>query len=203
MTDQFQRSDVEIVDETLAYDGFWKLKVIQLRHRRFAGDWSQLIKRELHCRGDAVGVLLYDPAIDAIGLVEQIRVGALWRPGSPWLLELVAGLIEPGENPEQVAVRETQEESGCEIQELQPVASYFSSPGGSDEYFHLFCARVSLENVSSLHGIDDEHEDIRLHVIPFASAVQMQAEGHFNNAHTLIAMQWLAMRREELRQQWK
>ena len=203
MTDQFQRSDVEIVDETLAYDGFWKLKLVRLRHRRFAGGWSQLVKRELHCRGDAVGVLLYDPAIDAIGLVEQIRVGALWRAGSPWLLELVAGLIEPGEKPEQVAVRETQEESGCAIQELLPVASYFSSPGGSDEYFHLFCARVSLENVNSLHGIDDEHEDIRLHVIPFADAVQMQAEGRFNNAHTLIAMQWLGMCREELRQRWK
>jgi ADP-ribose pyrophosphatase len=192
----------EILDEAIVFDGFWPLKVLQLRHQRFAGGWSETMRRELHCRGEAVGVLLYDPQLDAIGIVEQFRVGAAQRPGNPWLLELVAGLLEPGETPEQVALRETLEESGCVIEALVPLASYFSSPGGSDEYFHLFCARTRLGAVRSLHGQPDEHEDIRLHVIPFREALRMQQQGRFNNAHTLIALQWLLLHHDEVRQAW-
>ena len=119
---QFGHNDVEILEEKTAWSGFWKLKLFRLRHRRFAGGWSEALTRELHCRGEAVGVLLYDPKLDAIGMVEQFRIGAAFRAGSPWLLELVAGLVEEGETPAEVAVRETTEESGCVIQELLPVA---------------------------------------------------------------------------------
>jgi ADP-ribose pyrophosphatase len=199
---QFGHNDVEILEEKTAWSGFWKLKLFRLRHRRFAGGWSEALTRELHCRGEAVGVLLYDPTLDAIGMVEQFRIGAAFRAGSPWLLELVAGLVEEGETPAEVAVRETTEESGCVIQELLPVAGYFSSPGGTDEYFHLFCARASLAGVAELHGKPAEHEDIRLHVIPYARALEMQQEGRFDNAHTLIALQWLQVHREELRRAW-
>ena len=202
VTERFGREDVEIIDDYLAFSGFWQLKVLRLRHRRFEGGWSGEIRRELHCRGEAAGVLLYDATRDAIGLVEQMRVGALWRGDSPWLLELVAGLVEAGEAPADVARRETREESGCEVVELKHIASYYSSPGGSDEYFHLFCARTDLGEVRELHGIAGEHEDIRLHVIAFEQALRMQSEGRFDNAHTLIAMQWLERQREELRRAW-
>jgi ADP-ribose pyrophosphatase len=150
-----------------------------------------------------VGVLLYDPVLDAIGLVEQFRVGP-WVRGdaNPWLLELVAGLREPGEQPDEVARRETLEESGCAVRDLVPVTGYYSSPGGSDEYFHLFCAHVSLGDVRGLHGEEHEHEDIRLHVIPFADALRLQQAGRFNNAHTLLALQWLLLNRDGLRQAW-
>ncbi|MBK6290055.1 MAG: NUDIX domain-containing protein [Pseudomonadales bacterium] len=199
---EFDRADFEILEESVPWGGFWKLKVFRLRHRLFAGGWSPTLRRELHCRGEAVGVLLYDPLLDAIGVVEQFRVGAAFRPGSPWLLELVAGLMEEGETPQQVARREALEESGCEVQELLPVAEYFSSPGGTDEYFHLFCARTDLSDVGLLHGEPGEHEDIRLHVIAFDEALRMQQQGRFNNAHTLIALQWLASRRDEVRRAW-
>ncbi|MBP8926063.1 MAG: NUDIX domain-containing protein [Pseudomonadales bacterium] len=199
---EFDRADLEILEESIPWGGFWKLKVLKLRHRLFAGGWSPILQRELHCRGVAVGVLLYDPNLDAIGVVEQFRVGAAFRPGSPWLLELVAGLMEEGETPPEVARREALEESGCVVQDLLPVAEYFSSPGGTDEYFHLFCARADLGNVRLLHGEPGEHEDIRLHVIAFDEALRMQQQGRFNNAHTLIALQWLASQRDEVRRAW-
>ena len=104
------------------------------------------------------------------------RVQPAIRAGSPWLLELVAGLVEEGETPAEVAVRETTEESACVIRELLPVAGYFSSPGGTDEYFHLFCARVDLGDAGGLHGKAGEHEDIRLHVIPYAEVAQLQRQ---------------------------
>lgn len=198
----FGREDVEFVEEKTVWSGFWKLKQFRLRFRRFAGGWSGVVSRELHCRGEAVGVLLYDPELDAVGMVEQFRIGAAFRAGSPWLLELVAGLVEPGETPAEVAVRETAEESGCTVLELVPVAGYYSSPGGTDEYFHLFCARVSLRDVRELHGMPGESEDIRLHVIPCAQLEQMRHDGRFDNAHTLIALQWLRLERDGIRRAW-
>ena len=91
------RDHVEQQRNDLVWDGFWKTREVHLRHRRFDGTWSQTLKREVHCRGEAVGVLLYDPVLDAIGLVEQFRIGP-WMRGDahPWMLELVAGLREPG-----------------------------------------------------------------------------------------------------------
>lgn len=196
------RDDVEIIDERIVWNGFWKLKQFRLRFRRFAGGWSDPVMRELHCRGDAAGVLLYDPELDAVGMVEQFRIGAAFRARSPWLLELVAGLVEPGETPAEVAVRETTEESGCTVRELLPIAGYYSSPGGSDEYFHLFCARTSLADAGELHGVAGEHEDIRLHVIPYARLGELQRDGRFDNAHTLIALQWLHLERDRIRRAW-
>ena len=198
----FGHDDVEFVDEQTVWNGFWKLKRFRLRFRRFVGGWSELVSRELHCRGEAVGVLLYDPELDAVGMVEQFRIGAAFRAGSPWLLELVAGLIESGETPAEVALRETAEESGCTVRELVSVASYYSSPGGSDEYFYLFCARVSLADVREFHGRQSENEDIRLHVIPYASLGEMQRDGRFDNAHTLVALQWLHLERDGIRRAW-
>jgi ADP-ribose pyrophosphatase len=195
-------ADIEITGEEVVYDGFWQLKLIRLRHRRFDGGWSAELRRELHCRGEAVGVLLYDPQLDAIAMVEQIRIGALSRPQSPWLFELVAGLLEPGETPKEVAIRESQEEAGCAIDEMRHIASYYSSPGGTDEYFHLFCARANLAGAAELHGVAGEHEDIRLHVFEYPDALRMQSEGRFDNAHSLIALLWLQQQRDELRRAW-
>lgn len=196
----FGSDDVDVQREEILFDGFWTLKRLTLRHRRYAGGWSEPMTREVHCRGEAVGVLLYDPELDAVALVEQFRVGP-WAKGDarPWLLELVAGLREEGEDPEGVAIRETREEAGCEVQSLRHIASYYSSPGGCDEYFHLYCAHVSLAGAGLLHGEEHEHEDIRLHVVPVSGLPALIAAGRCNNAHSLLALQWFEAKYAELR----
>jgi ADP-ribose diphosphatase len=204
---QFNATDVEVVQQDVAYDGFYRLERLQLRHRKFAGDWSPVLKRELVVRRDAAGVLLYDPQLDALALIEQFRVGALSRAqaqaGSPWLLELVAGLIETGETPEAVARREAEEEAGCTVLEIEPVCALFSSPGGSNEYMHLFCGRSDLSAAGGVHGLAEEHEDIRVHVVTFAEAVELLQRGVLCNAHTIIVLQWLQLHRQRLRAQWR
>lgn len=199
----FGPDDFEILADETVYDGFWSLALLRVRHRRHEGGWSLPMQRELHRRGNAVGVLLYDPVLDRIGVVEQFRVGALTDPAGPWMLELVAGLLEQGESPEQVAHREALEEAGCEITALEPIASYYSSPGGCDEYFHLYCAQVDLLEVDDLHGLDHEHEDIRLHVVPWERVADLRASGRFKDAHSLLAIEWLAAHRARLRDKWR
>lgn len=199
---QFGSGDVEIISRERAYDGFFKLDRLQLRHRKFDGDWSAQLPRELIIRRDAVGVLLYDPQLDAIALIEQFRTGVIDRKRSPWILELVAGLIDRDETPAEVAQREALEEANCHVLALEPIFEFFTSPGGTNEYLHLFCARCDLANAGGVHGLPEEHEDIRVHVLAYDAVVALLQSGAINNAITIMALQWLQMQRERLLRQW-
>lgn len=198
----FTNDDVEVIADQLCYDGFFQLRSKKLRHRLFEGGWSEPVSREILLRHDAVGVLLYDPALDKVGLVEQFRIGAMDREASPWLLELVAGLIDKDEEPETVAVRETMEEAACVVEMLEPITHYFSSPGGSTEFFHLFCAKTDLSRAGGVHGLDSESEDIQVHVLTVEDCLKQLAQHRINNAHTIIALQWLQLNRQRLRAVW-
>ena len=91
------RSDVEIIEKTVCYEGFFRIERYRLKHRLYNGSWSGEIVRELFERGHAAAVLPYDPVRDEVVLIEQFRVGALAAPGGPWLMEIVAGVIDGDE----------------------------------------------------------------------------------------------------------
>ena len=194
---------VELLDKSERYSGFFRINRYRLRHRLFAGGWSGVIEREVFERGHAVGVLPYDPVADSIVLIEQFRIGALIAGMSPWLIEVVAGIIEEGESPEAVARRETREEAGIEIQDLLPMCRYIVSPGGSSETVRLYCARVDSRGAGGIHGVAEEHEDIRVLVLPFAEAMTRVEDGGIANAVSLIALQWLALHRDQVRAAWR
>jgi ADP-ribose pyrophosphatase len=160
------------------------------------------MSRELFVRGPAVGVLLYDPDRAAVALVEQFRVGALAAGFAPWVTELVAGLVEPGEAEEDVAGREAVEEAGASLGELVPMPRYVVSPGCSDETVALFCARVDRRALGGVHGLADEGEDIRVLVLPVEEALARCDDGRIANAMTLVALYWLALHRAELDRRW-
>jgi ADP-ribose pyrophosphatase len=194
---------VEIEQRENCYKGFYKLDKVLLKHKLFAGGMSRTISRELFVRHDAVCVLPYDPQRDEVVLIEQFRVGALDKAANPWLIEMVAGLIDTDEQPEEIAHREAQEEAGLSLAALWPISRYFPSPGGSDEFVHLYLGRCSTQGVSGIHGLEEEAEDIRVRVWSFSDALQAVKDGKINNAATIIAIQWLALNREEVRGLWK
>jgi ADP-ribose pyrophosphatase len=200
----FHQQDVEIVNDEKAYKGFFSLRKLMIRHRLFDGGWTQTFSRELCVRGDAVGVLLYDPHLQQFALVEQLRIGAIGRECSPWLLELVAGMLDKEhENPVEVARRETFEEAGLQVQDLHPMLNYFCSPGGSTEYFSLFCGKVDLNGVvDAVFGLPEEHEDIRLHIVSVNDAINLLQSGSINNAMTIIALQWFQLHKNILDAKW-
>lgn len=195
--------DFEVVEREACFRGFYKLDRVHLRHRQFAGGMGPVIRRELFVRHDAVCVLPYDPQRDAVVLIEQFRVGAMDKDENPWLLELVAGLIDKDEEPEEVAHREAQEEADLILGPLWPVSRYFPSPGGSDELVHLYIGRCDSEGAGGVHGLPEEGEDIKVHVMSFADAMQAVRDGRINNAASIIALQWLALNRDEVRGMWK
>lgn len=194
---------VELQQREHCFQGFYRLDRFYLRHRQFDGSMGPVINRELFVRPDAVCVLPYDPVRDEVVLIEQFRIGALEKSSSPWLLELVAGLIDKAEQPAEVAVREAQEEAGLQLTELREITQYYPSPGASDEFVYLYLGRCDSSGAGGVHGLPEEGEDIRVHVLSFAQAMQAVADGHLGNAASLIALHWLALHRDQVRQQWR
>jgi len=204
MTDRLPADPrIDILSRTTPYRGYFRIEKFRLRHRRFDGTWSEAMEREVFTRSPAAGVLPYDPARDAVVLIEQFRVGAYAAGVEPWLIEVVAGIVEPGETPEEVAHREAVEEAGCQILALETIARVLPSPGGDSELIDLYCGRVDSSGVGGLHGLDHEHEDIRAFVLPFAEALARVTKAEVTNANALIALQWLALNRDRLRQAWR
>ncbi len=197
-----QQDDVEIIERETCFSGFYRLDRLQLRHRQFAGGMGPALSRELFVRHDAVCVLPYDPQYDVVVLIEQFRIGALEKSANPWLLELVAGLIDKDEQPEDVARREALEEAGLTLTSLWPITQYYPSPGGSDERVHLFVGRCDSQGAGGVHGLEEEGEDIRVHVWPLEDALDAAKDGRIDNAASIIALQWLALNRAEVRGLW-
>lgn len=195
MDTMMTRDDVEIVAREVVFQGFFAVDRLTLRHRLFAGGWSAVFSRELFRRGRSVGVLLFDPKRAQVVLVEQFRVGLLAdERRSPWVVELVAGIVETGEQPDGVAAREAEEETGLVVDELTWICEYYNSPGGSDECINLFYGEVDASQAGGIYGLASENEDIRVVVLDLAEVWRRLDEGEFNNAMIIIALQWLRLR---------
>ncbi|TBW06905.1 NUDIX domain-containing protein [Azotobacter chroococcum subsp. isscasi] len=193
---------VEIVRREPCFSGFYRLERVHLRHRQFSGEMGPVLSRELFVRHDAVCVLPYDPVRDCVVLNEQFRVGAMDKSENPWMLEMVAGLIDKDEQPEEVAHREALEEAGLTLEALWPVTVYYPSPGGSNEKVYLYVGRCDSLGAGGVYGLPEEGEDIRVHVLSFEDALQAVRDGRINNAASIIALQWLALNRVEVRGLW-
>ena len=195
--------EIHVIERTTPYRGFFRVDAYRLRHKVFDAGWSDEMMREVLERGHAVGVLPYDPILDQVILIEQFRIGAYTAPGfSPWQIECVAGIIEPGHSAEDTAHREAKEEAGVEIRELVPIAHYLSSPGGTSETIQLFCGHADSVGVGGIHGLADEHEFVRVLTAPSDDAFRMVDDGRICNSMTIIALQWLKNHRHALRVSW-
>ena len=200
---QYDQMDVSISAIKTKYQGFFKLDEYHLKHKLFSSKVSDEFTREVFERGDAVVVMLYDPAQDKLLLLEQFRAGALRTEETPWLLEFVAGMFDDNESPIDVAVRETKEESNITLASscVKPIMKYLSSPGAMSECIHLYWAKFDSKAVSpgSIYGLDDENEDILLHLISRIDDLALLNEGKICNAATIIGLQWLAMNYQNLK----
>ncbi len=200
----FKKSDVEIVGSSRRYDGFFKLDRVELKHRLFNGHWSEPVFREIIQRKDAVGVLVYDPDLDAICLVQQFRSAIMDKVESPWPYELVVGLVDKeGESIEEVAFRELYEEAGVVPQYLEKINTYWMSLGGSNERMHVYLALANLQDAGGYHGLESESEDILALIVSREDARSWAFDRMESNASSIIALQWLENERERLAKVWQ
>ncbi len=192
-------STVRIVDQQMVYKGYFRVERFLLRVPLFEGGMSPTLSREVLDRGQVAAVLPVDPQRQEVVLIEQFRPGAFAMGEDPWMLECVAGIIEQGETPEEVCLREAVEESGCTITALTPImAPFLTSPGACTETVALFWGRVDASQAEGIHGLAEEGEDIRVQSFGFDDALELLRQGRIVNAKTIIALQWLALNRERL-----
>jgi ADP-ribose pyrophosphatase len=199
---RFSADDAEILREDTVFQGSFRVLKRTLRHRLFEGGWSESFQREVFQRGDAVAVLPWDPVRDELILIEQFRAGALRGDDCPWMLELVAGVVEDGESDLDVVHRESLEEAGCQLDQVELISTFYPSAGACDEQIRLYVGRATLAGVGEVHGLDEEQEDILVHAIRRADAIALMDANRVNNGHTLISLQWLARHGDALRERW-
>lgn len=201
-TPTLSRDDVEVVEKATVYKGRFQIDRYRLRHKLHGGGTSDAFVREIFERGHAAAVLPYDPVLDRVVLIEQFRPGAYAAGRHPWLVEIVAGIIEPGETAEAVVRREAWEEAHVELGAVEPVASFLMTPGASSESVDFFIGRVDARSAGGIHGLPHEHEDIRVFTLSTDEAAALMAEGKVENALAILALQWLLLNRMQLRDRW-
>lgn len=197
-------NQIIVNQQTTPYRGYLRIDHYNLKHTLFSDEWSQDISREVMERGHAVAVLPYDPYSNNVVLIEQFRIGGYTAPNvSPWQIECVAGVIEPDQATSEAAGREVAEETGLELLDLEPIYNYLSSPGCTSETIKMFCGRVDASHVSGIHGLANEGEFIRVFSTPVEKAFSLLENCQVENGMTIIALQWLKINIEKIRNKWR
>ena len=191
-------SDIREKKKTLLYDGYFQMYEYHCEHRLYDGQWTAPVKREVYERGDSVVVLPIDIKEKKVVLIEQFRAPVMYKEEEPWLVELVAGIIEQREKPLDVAIRELKEETGLLAEEIKFNYSFFSSPGGSTEKIYFFTAYVDANQASGIHGLSKEQEDIRVFTASFSEIKDYIEKGKIKNAITLVGLQWLLLNNQKV-----
>ncbi|PJG42651.1 NUDIX hydrolase [Acinetobacter tandoii] len=188
----YNSDEVDILSREYLFRGFIQVEKVSLRHRLFQqSDYTSVIHRELIQRPEAAGVLIYNDQQQKFALIEQFRIGAMDDPDSPWQLEVIAGVLDGDESPESCIRRESLEESGCELQALQHLFSFYPSAGACAELFHLYSAEATLPEQGGIFGVADEGENIQLHILDYADIRSLLTNGRLRNAPVIMALQWL------------
>ncbi len=203
MTGAPRPSALEILEKKTIFQGYFRVESYRLRHGRFDGGWAGPITREVFERGHAAALLPYDPERGQFVMCEQFRVGAYAAGVDPWQLEIVAGIIDEGETPDDVVRRESVEEAGLNVTELWPIQRYLVSPGGTSESVYLYLGRVSASGAGGIFGLDEEHEHIRVTVMEESELKWLLDKNKLTNAATLIAAQWFFLNRTEILARWR
>lgn len=198
----FNQNDCEIIKKETLYQGIFRLVRYHLRHQLYNGGKSNVLLRDVLERQSAIAILPYDPVLDQVVLIEQFRPGPLSLLTNPWLIEVVAGLIDTDETPADIAIRESFEEAGCRVEAIHPIYDFFVSPGGSNEYLYLFCGKIKSGQAGGVHGLVEENEDIRAFVMPAEEAFESLRQGKIKTTPAIVALQWLQLNRAFLQKLW-
>ena len=180
----------KIINKKNLYSGFFSLNKYEFIHQKHNGEWTNTVDREIFSGAHVSTLLPYDPIKKEIVLIQQFRAGVLSRFDKDYLYEIVAGIIDEGEQPEETAKRECLEETGCEVKKILPIQSYFPSPGSSESYYHIYLGEINTFKGERIRGLKNENEDILVKSFKIEDVRKMLKEKKINNGLTLVALQW-------------
>jgi len=199
--------DVQIQQKDLLWrhaNNFYQVYRLAYSQPVFGSSDCYDVHRTLVTKRNCVIVLPYDPVLDQVVLLEQVRAAAVYEQvAEPSLIESCAGIIDEGDTPESAARRELAEECGLTGLAWEWVADYWVSPGWTTERATVYCVCVDARQLQTFAGLQEEQET--MHVFPVDTDVVFQwlDAGKLDNSGLLISIQWLSRHRAALRERWQ
>jgi nudix-type nucleoside diphosphatase (YffH/AdpP family) len=186
---------VEIDRQRYLLNDVFRVEEVFLRFEKFDGTMSNTIRRLNFDRGDSVAVLVYNLDTQKLLLIEQFRYPT-YHKGPGWIIETIAGIVDEGEPPEETARREAHEETGLNVENVEFIASFYPSPGGSSERIFLYYVEISGENAKhdAVGGLAFENENIRTLEISLEDALEQVRKGEIRDVKTIMGIYWLENR---------
>jgi nudix-type nucleoside diphosphatase (YffH/AdpP family) len=187
---------VEIQSKGLIFDDFFKIEEAILRFLRFDGKMSEPVRRLVFERGDAVAAIILNRDTQRVILINQFRYPT-YDKGPGWMQEIVAGIVDPNETPEEAMRREIVEEIGYRVGELTPITTMYPSPGGSSERITIYYAEVNnSDRIAVGGGLASENEDIQITEVGIPELWRALDMGEIKDAKTIIGLMWLRRKTE-------
>lgn len=183
---------VSIERKRYILDDFFKIEEAYLHFEQFNGEMSPLVRRLSLERGNSVAVLVFKRSTEKLILISQFRYPT-YQNNHGWTIEVIAGMVDPGETPEESARRELQEEIGANIESFEHIATFYPSPGGSSEQIYLYYSEVSGEQAKykKTGGLLATGEDIKAIELSLTEALTKIKTGEIMDAKTIIGIYWL------------
>jgi ADP-ribose pyrophosphatase len=188
---------VDVRSRRRLLDDFFKVDEAEVSWQRFDGTMTPPVRRLVFERGDSVAAVVFDRDTQRLLFTEQFRFPT-HEKGPGWIVEVMAGMIDPGESPDAALRREIAEELGYRADRIDHIATFYVSPGGSSERILLYYAEVGGdERVSEGGGVPGEYEDIRIVRLSLDEARAALSDGRLTDAKTIIGLQWVLARKQE------
>ena len=167
----------------------FRVDLYKVRKEREDGSLFGEFNRVNINRGDAVAMLLYNPEAGTVLMVRQFRLAKYSKGGNGLLWEIPAGMMEDGEKPEEVAIRETLEETGYAIENPRLLRKIIPAPGVMNEFIYIFYAEISRsQKIESGGGVAEEGEYLEVFELPLSDIDDMLERGKIEDAKTLVAL---------------
>lgn len=170
------------------------LKKVTFEYLQEDGNY-QTQSREAYDRGNGATILLYNKHEKSVILTKQFRMPTYINGNSDgMMIEACAGLLD-NDNPEDCIKRETEEETGYKINQVQKIFEAYMSPGSVTEILYFFVAEYSKEmKVNDGGGLASEHEDIQVMEMSFEEALHKIESGEIKDAKTIMLIQYLRIK---------
>ncbi|NNV58018.1 GDP-mannose pyrophosphatase NudK [Limnovirga soli] len=184
------QTHVKIQNTEILSNNWYTLKKITYQYLMPDGSW-QTQSREAYDRGNGATILLYNSEQKTVILTRQFRMPTFIN-GNPtgMLIEACAGLLDK-DNPEDCIKRETEEETGYKITQVQKVFEAYMSPGSVTEILYFFVAAYTKNmKVHDGGGIEHEQENIEVLELPLQSALHMISTGEIKDGKTIMLLQY-------------
>ena len=185
---------IKILKTEILSDNWYVLRKVTYQYTKKDGT-VQTQSREAYDRGNGATILLYNKEQRTVILTRQFRLPSYINGNETgMLIEACAGLLDK-DNPEDCIRRETEEETGYRLTDVEKVFEAYMSPGSVTEILYFFIAQYSKEmKVAEGGGVEHEEENIEVLELDIDRAMHMIDTGEIKDAKTIMLLQYLKLK---------